>query len=171
MHWSDSCGYDWTTRDVAISCSYHLINCTYQTNVVWGSHAGRCVTKRLERWTCNLKALNSSAALRLQPGCVLCRLKIKSSAKLVNNQLVCLLPVGILTNFVYSVLLCWSQCKLLGTQQLCYQYKKRSLKSIVVTSFYSLNLKKYQVKVYCFVILSKNLNVETTSGPSCSKAD
>ena len=58
------------------------------------------MTKRLERWTCNLKALNSSAALRLQPGCVLCRLKIKSSAKLVNNQLVCLLPVDILTNFV-----------------------------------------------------------------------
>ena len=86
------------------------------------------MTKRLERWTCNLKALNSSAALRLQPGCVLCRPKIKSSAKLVNNQLVCLLPVGILTNFVYSVLICWPQCKLLGTQQLRYQYKKRSLK-------------------------------------------
>ena len=110
------------------------------------------MTKRLERWTCNLKALNSSAALRLQPGCVLCRPKIKSSAKLVNNQLVCLLPVGILTNFVYFnymflSLLVGHNVNYWAHSNCVTSIKKRSLKSTVVTLFFSLNLKNYQVKV------------------------
>ena len=54
---------------------------------------------RLERWTCNTEALSSSPALTASAaGFIHGSLEFKSSTRLiVNSQLVCPLPVGILT--------------------------------------------------------------------------
>ena len=54
------------------------------------------VAELLEHWTCNLEAQSSSPALPLA-GFVHGSPKFKSLTTLVNSQLVCLWPVGILT--------------------------------------------------------------------------
>ena len=50
----------------------------------------------LECWTCNLEDPSSSPTLTASGICFTENLSFKSSATLVNSQLVCLRPVGIL---------------------------------------------------------------------------
>ena len=61
------------------------------------------VTKRLECWTCNPEDPNSSPTLTASWICFTENLSFKSSATLVNSQLVCLQPVGILNPVMFNL--------------------------------------------------------------------
>ena len=54
----------------------------------------------LERWTCNSEAPSSSITLTASWICSRPGHEFKSSAMLVNSQLVCLRPVGILKKII-----------------------------------------------------------------------
>ena len=58
------------------------------------------MAERLECWTCNQEDPSSSPTLTASWICFTENLSFKSSATLVNNQLVCLRPVWILLNTV-----------------------------------------------------------------------
>ena len=59
----------------------------------------------LECWTCNPEDLSSSPTLIASWICFTENLSFKSSATLVNNQLVCLRPVGILNPVMFNKIL------------------------------------------------------------------
>ena len=59
------------------------------------SHLGGSVAEQLECWTCNLEDPSLSPTLTTNWICFTENLSFKSSATLVNGQLVCLRPVGL----------------------------------------------------------------------------
>ena len=72
---------------------------------------GGGVAERLECWTCNTEDPSSSPTLTASWICFTENLCFKSSTTLVNNQLVCLLPVGIynpvLFNLYVDLIISW----------------------------------------------------------------
>ena len=61
------------------------------------------MTEWLECWTCNLEDPSSSPTLTASWICFTDNLSFKSSATLVNSQLVCLRPVGILNPVMFNL--------------------------------------------------------------------
>ena len=64
---------------------------------------GGSVAERLECWTCNPEDPSSSPTLTASWICFTENLSFKSLATLVNSQLVCLRPVGILSPVVFNL--------------------------------------------------------------------
>ena len=61
------------------------------------------MVERLECWTCNPEDPSSSPTLTASWICFTENLSFKSSAMLVNSQLVCLRPVGILNPVMFNL--------------------------------------------------------------------
>ena len=61
------------------------------------------MAERLECWTCNPEDPSSSPTLTASWICFTENLSFKSSATLVNSQLVCLRPVGILNPVMFNL--------------------------------------------------------------------
>ena len=61
------------------------------------------MAERLERWTCNPEDPSSSHTLCASWICFTENLSFKSSATLVNSQLVCLRPVGNLNPIMFHL--------------------------------------------------------------------
>ena len=69
--------------------------CMCTSQELW-STGPTCVMPFFKCWTCNLEDPSSSPTLTASGICFTENLSFKSSATLVNSQLVCLRPVGIL---------------------------------------------------------------------------
>ena len=61
------------------------------------------MTERSKSWTCNPEDPSSSLTITASWICFTENLSFKSSATLVNRQLVCLLPVGILNPVMFNL--------------------------------------------------------------------
>ena len=79
---------------------------------------GGGVAKQLECWTCNPEDWSLSPTLTASWICLTENLSFKSLTTLVNSQLVCLRPVGILNpvmfNFYVDLIISWKPLKYLN---------------------------------------------------------